>query len=672
MISTFKRASLPKQLGIGTLLAVLICFTILVLVIGQLFNREISGIVTEHQKKEVELVVERLNSRYDSFVRIASFNHNLINMNLQNLRVTSSNSTQVKGMALPRLQLNDKQINGNSQVIRDIANAAGADISLVVAKQGKFYRAASSDLNLPVEIQSNSKATIGLRTAKPYVGRTIIGNKEYFASYQPMPYQNNVFIEQLYPFDSIVQPLRNSLNKMVFGKTGYIYVVEASKEKEGLLVIHPTEEGKTLYQLSSELTDTFKKLFQSEKGLIHYTLKITDKGETPRPSKVVFQEASKWGWVVALKSYDDEYAEVVNHVLFIVTIIAFIAALILTLILILFIRKALTPLKEMSSAMSELGQGNLTFRFQKNASKNSQNEIDALQNDAIKMRDNLIKLVSNIQTSSEALLASTSGITKANSDLVQSADSSQDASTQVSSAITQIASSIEEVAQSSNQVSEQSAKVSHLTTQGHHAVKQVEETVSMLSSAFTQASNTIKTVEHSSKDIGEVVTVINNIAEQTNLLALNAAIEAARAGEQGRGFAVVADEVRVLAQRTQSSTEEIRNVVDRLQNNSQSAVIDMEQGSEQVLNSIEQTRVADQLLDDILTSIQEVEMGISNVAAATEEQSVASTQIRQNAEDLQQAAMQTQAMANTSQGHSQNIEQLANTLQKDLSSFTIK
>lgn len=233
---------------------------------------------------------------------------------------------------------------------------------------------------------------------------------------------------------------------------------------------------------------------------------------------------------MALKSYDDEYAEEVNHILSIVAIIALISALILTFVLILFIRKALSPLKEMSTAMSELGKGNLAFRFHKKVDKQSQNEIDLLQSDAVKMRDNLLELVSKIQTSSEKLLASTAGISSANTALVQSADSSQDATAQVSSAITQIASSIEEVAQSSHQVSEQSAKVSHLTTQGHYAVKQVEETVSMLSSAFTQASNTIKSVENSSKDIGEVVTVINNIAEQTNLLALNAAIEAARAG----------------------------------------------------------------------------------------------------------------------------------------------
>ena len=203
-------------------------------------------------------------------------------------------------------------------------------------------------------------------------------------------------------------------------------------------------------------------------------------------------------------------------------------------------------------------------------------------------------------------------------------------------------------------------------------MKDVEVTVGELSNAFSHASDVIQEVEANSKSIGDVVDVINAIAEQTNLLALNAAIEAASAGEQGRGFAVVADEVRVLAQRTQQSTEEIRKVVDSLQENSQSAVNSMQTGSQQVADSVKKAGKAGELLAQIQASISTVEARMSSVAASTEEQSAASGQIRSSSLEMKTSASETFSQAEISGEHSQNIKALSQQLQQDLSSFKLK
>ena len=343
-----------------------------------------------------------------------------------------------------------------------------------------------------------------------------------------------------------------------------------------------------------------------------------------------------------------------------IIIMSIIGAGLLSLVLFLQIRYALAPMKEITKGLSKLGKGQLSFRFKSLNPRTSRNEVDLLKRDITAMRDGLINVVKQVRSSSEQLIASSNSINHANAQLKNQASQSEQESLHVASAIAQVAQSIEEVANNSNQVSQETVNASAISHKGNAAMQAVQTTVAQLSEAFHQASNIIKEVETNSLGIGEVVDTINGIAEQTNLLALNAAIEAARAGEQGRGFAVVADEVRVLAQRTQSSTEQIRQVVERLQANTQSAVDNMAMGNQQVLESIDQVADAGSLLVQIQESISAVEMRMGSVAASTEEQSVASSQIKVSTLSLKNSASETFLQAESSQEHTSNIKQLTN------------
>uniref|UniRef100_A6VTS3 Methyl-accepting chemotaxis sensory transducer n=1 Tax=Marinomonas sp. (strain MWYL1) TaxID=400668 RepID=A6VTS3_MARMS len=676
MISVLKKASLAKQLSLSTFVSILIIFTLVVFIIDRLFSYQINDIVSSHQQKEAALVAEQLESKYQLLTENTNRFSDILANQIESITINNEQTTLINNQQLPTLTLNNQIIDGNAKFLTDFARSAQLEASLLVKTAQGLVRVSTTLKNQSGQIAVGSAvdfpaALKAQQTSTTQIGQPRFWNKKYIAHYETVPNRPSLVIELLIPYSAIIESSAKSINAMQFGKTGYIYVTDTGSN-EAHILIHPTLTGKNLYTEFPTLKDTFKKMYQNDSGIVSYSLKIAGKGDEARSSKAIYQHVKGWDWVVTLKSYNDEYQEEISGVISAIISVCVIAALVLSIVLWAAIRYSLAPLKEMSSALNQLGKGNLSFRFETKKDPDSKNEIDQLQSDAIRMRDNLIALVNNILRSSQELLTSTQSISDANQNLRQSATESQDSSAHVGSAITQIATSIQEVAQSSNQVSEESINTRKLAEDGNNAVQTVENTVSALSSAFSQASNTIREVEESSKNIGEVVTVISNIAEQTNLLALNAAIEAARAGEQGRGFAVVADEVRVLAQRTQQSTEEIRNVVERLQNNSRSAVNDMEEGRNQVNNSVEQAKFANNLLTQIHQSMQNVEMGINSVAAATEEQSVASTQINQNAEELQQSAIATLGLANTSQEHSQHISELASQLQKDLAIFTLK
>ncbi|KAF1026622.1 MAG: Aerotaxis receptor [Pseudomonas sp.] len=235
---------------------------------------------------------------------------------------------------------------------------------------------------------------------------------------------------------------------------------------------------------------------------------------------------------------------------------------------------------------------------------------------------------------------------------------------QVATAIHQMSASVAQVASHALQASRAADQAGSETREGHQRVGQSRDAVMRLSEELARATDVIHQLESHSGDISGVLEVIRTLAEQTNLLALNAAIEAARAGEQGRGFAVVADEVRGLAQRTQQSTHEIQRMISTLQGGARDAVLAMAQSSQHVEASVDQAQRAAVALDGISQRVSRITEMSQQIAAAVEEQSAVSEDINRNIIGIRNAGEITVNAGQQSQLSSGDVAGLADDLQR--------
>ncbi|AMK30824.1 methyl-accepting chemotaxis protein [Pseudomonas mosselii] len=346
----------------------------------------------------------------------------------------------------------------------------------------------------------------------------------------------------------------------------------------------------------------------------------------------------------------------VSEQAFVVIIIALLLiVLALIAIAVLFTRSVVSPLAEAVAVAERVATGDLTREIM----VVGQDEPALLLHALRRMQQSLRDTIGKIAASSDRLASASEELHSVTEDTSRGLQQQSTEIDQAATAVNQMTSAVEEVASNAVSTAEASQGADQTTREGRDQVNQALASIQHLVDDVTGTAEEIEQLANSANDITRVLDVIGSIAGQTNLLALNAAIEAARAGEAGRGFAVVADEVRALAHRTQQSTAEIEQMIGGIQSGTERAVSAMHSSQGRASGTLEVAQAAGQALELIARTIASINQRNLVIASATEQQAQVAREVDRNLVNIRDLALQTTTGANQTSASAQDLSQLA-------------
>lgn len=341
-------------------------------------------------------------------------------------------------------------------------------------------------------------------------------------------------------------------------------------------------------------------------------------------------------------------------------LVGVIAAVIIT-------RQITRPLQETLAVVERIASGDLT----QNVTVTRRDELGVLQQGIARMGVTLRDLISGIRDGVTQIASAAEELSAVTEQTSAGVNSQKVETDQVATAMHEMTATVQEVARNAEEASQAAAAADGEAREGDKVVNEAIAQIERLASEVVRSTEAMSVLQQESDKIGSVMDVIKAVAEQTNLLALNAAIEAARAGEAGRGFAVVADEVRGLAQRTQKSTEEIEGLVAGLQNGTQQVSAVMNNSRALTDSSVALTRKAGASLENITRTVSNIQSMNQQIAAAAEQQSAVAEEISRSIINVRDVSEQTAAASDETAASSVELARLGGQLQQMVSHFRV-
>ena len=679
MFSSLQRRPIAQQLILATIAALVLVFTVMTIIVQRKADSAAIAVAELNLEHEAKLMAGTLDSLFEA-VKIRGETQSRFF-----IKYIGSTPELGQGMAkagevdLPVVKLGNEILNGNERVLAAFKALTGEEAAFLFIKEGKVYRLATLLKDKDgkpmhgVPIGDADPVAKALLAGQDYQGLAIRGGKYNFSTVKLLKdgdgkpwgaYSIRISL------DGELKRIRDQFGGLVAGKTGYVYIVRPTDEKTiGEFVLHPKFQEKSIVEvdLPAAAKASVTEVVTRKSGMFRYSM--ADQSGVER-EKIIFAATSPaWGWTVATGSWLDEYLEESRALRNLMILISIAAALILSMLIYLLVNSRLGGLRLLVQEVSKVSAGDLRAAV-RDADPASRNEVHAIAHAFNQMAEGMRNLVKGVASTSAQV-----GV--AANELQDAARSAMDGSAQASQSASGIAASVEELSVSISHVADNANHAAHIsedakavTGSGREVVQRTMNELERVANDIKESAVLIQSLGERSKQISSVVGVIREIAEQTNLLALNAAIEAARAGEQGRGFAVVADEVRKLAERTAMSTQEISTTVSAILQETSGAVQRMQTVSANMSDSVGLAREAGDSLRTIDQRAQETVEVVHGIADSTREQSAASQEIARLVENIAQAAEGSSNRSVQNTERAQNLQRLAAELQSQLSRFT--
>ncbi|WP_087021081.1 methyl-accepting chemotaxis protein [Thaumasiovibrio subtropicus] len=506
---------------------------------------------------------------------------------------------------------------------------------------------------------------------KPFYAAVELFGSRYLTYYNPLTDRDNQVVGILFiglPVEDASQRMFDILEKMQWGETGYTFILDNDDRNLGQFILHPTQtknDPPLIEQTDYDGKRVFHEMFENEQGIITYRYQH---GDVVGNKYAVFTHVPGWDWKLVGGTFINEVTKESQKLLTFIALISVIVALLTALAMYFALRRISRPLTELTGYMHRVGEGEVSIQIDCQRTE-SNNEVDRLTNSLHSMALRLNQLVTEIRTTSDDVYQQAQSVSNNAHDSLTQSDTQLDKAEHMATSIEEMAVSAKDIAVQVEHIVSNVRQADHDSQNGLHVVENVSTDVAELNQLLNQSALAIEKVATESDSIQDVTRMIDEIAEQTNLLALNAAIEAARAGEQGRGFAVVADEVRTLAHRTQTSVQDVVSIINQLRSSTSDAVTLMKTSQSHANHVLTKAGEAGLSLESIVEQTRAIAEQAESIAATSEQQAQVSQQIAASVSDVTKLSGETKTVAEQSVSSAESLKQQSNALKAQVDFF---